>query len=360
MSKIEELASLGQSVWYDDISRRFVASGQLQALIAQGLRGITSNPAIFEKAIAGGADYDEDIKSMSASGLEAKAVYEELALKDIARAADLLLPVYAAAGGQDGYVSIEVSPELAYDTAGTAAEAKRLHKLLGRRNIMIKVPATAQGLPALTELIASGVSVNATLIFNIDNYRRVAAAYMAGLKELSRRGGRLDGVASVASFFVSRIDAAVDAELDKTGGAALKGKTAIANAKNSYLAFKELFAGPGWDALAAGGARPQRLLWASTGVKNPAYPDTLYVDGLIGGPTVNTVPPATLKAFLDHGTVSPTLERDSAGALAHLAELARLGIDLGAVTDRLQTEGVAAFAGSFKGILAAIRAKAGK
>ena len=359
MSKIEEFPALGQSIWYDDISRRFVQSGELQALIAQGLRGITSNPAIFEKAIAGSEDYDEEIKELAA-GLASEAIYEKLALKDIAQAADLMLPVYTAADGQDGYVSIEVSPKLAYDTAGTIAEARRLHKLLGRRNIMIKVPATAQGLPALTELIAAGLSVNVTLIFNIDNYRRVAAAYLEGLKALSRRGGQLSGVSSVASFFVSRIDAAVDAELDKAGGAALKGKTAIANAKNSYLAFKERFAGPEWDALAARGARPQRLLWASTGVKNPAYPDTLYVDGLIGGPTVNTVPPATLKAFLDHGTAAPTLEKDSAWALEHLAQLARLGIDLGTITDRLQTEGVDAFGKSFENIMTAIRAKAGK
>ena len=294
MTKLHELHEHGQSIWVDYIRRDFLAQGELQALIDQGVRGVTSNPTIFEKAVASSADYDTDLQRLVAEGASVDAIYEALVLADIARAADILHPLYADSGGGDGYISLEVSPTLAHDTAGTIAEARRLHAALGRPNVMIKVPATAEGIPAITDLIGAGISINVTLIFSLAQYEAVVEAYMRGLERRAAAGEALDRIASVASFFVSRVDTAVDLLLAQQGLEELQGQAAIANARLAYARFKELFSGPRWAALAARGATPQRPLWASTGTKNPRLPDTRYVDSLIGPHTVNTVPPATL------------------------------------------------------------------
>jgi transaldolase/glucose-6-phosphate isomerase len=360
MTKLHQLADLGQAIWLDYIRRSFITSGDLQALIDQGLRGITSNPTIFEKAIAGSADYDQDLRRLVDQGRSVDEIYQALTLDDIRRAADLLRPVYQQTGGADGYVSLEVSPTLAYDTEGTIAEARRLFATLDRPNVMIKVPATPAGIPAIGTLIGQGVNVNVTLMFSLDHYEAVAEAYIAGLEKLTVEGGDLSKVGSVASFFVSRVDSAVDLALETIGTSealALQGKIAIANAKAAYARFREKFSGHRWDRLAAQGARVQRPLWASTSTKNPLYPDTLYVDGLIGPDTVNTVPPATLHAFRDHGTVAPTLEAGLEEARAQLAQLAEVGVDLDAITQKLQDDGVAAFAQSFQSLIASIAQK---
>ena len=363
MTKLHQLADLGQSVWYDFIRRSLITSGDLQKLLDQGVRGITSNPAIFEKAIAGSSDYDADLAKLAADHTEVKGLYETLALKDIALAADLLRPVYDSSGGRDGFVSLEVSPDLAYDTAATTAEARRLYEALARPNVMIKVPATAEGLPAVTELIGLGINVNVTLIFSVANYEDVAEAYLSGLERLAdnapeaQGGVALDRVGSVASFFVSRVDTAVDKILTGQGKTDLAGKAAVANAKVAYDRFQRIFSGPRWEALKTKGARVQRVLWASTSTKNPDYPATLYVDELIGADTVNTVPPATLDQFMDQGRVAETLTRDLDGARRHLAALADLGIDLDAITSQLQTDGVTAFAKPFEALMATIAAK---
>jgi transaldolase len=357
VTKLHDLHSYGQSVWFDFIRRSFLEQGELQALIDQGVRGVTSNPTIFEKAIAGSADYNDVLLRMLEEGHAIPAIYEALALDDIARAAALLRPIYEASAGGDGYVSIEVSPTLAHDTGGTVAEAQRLHSALALPNVMIKVPATAAGLPTIERLTAAGISVNVTLIFALDVYEAVAESYIRGLERRVLAGGDLSRVASVASFFVSRVDAAVDPLLAAQGATDLQGKTAIANAKIAYARFKELFSGTRWQALAVQGAQVQRPLWASTGTKDPRFPDTLYVDSLIGPHTVNTVPPATLNAFLDHGSVAPTLEHGLDEAHAQLAAVAERGIDLDAITKRLQDEGVASFAKSFETLMASIAAK---
>lgn len=361
MSKLHELTQVGQAIWYDYIRRAFITSGELQALIESGVRGVTSNPTIFEKAIAGSADYDKDLQHLVATGTSVEDIYEALVLDDITRAAHLLSPVYQQSGGDDGYVSLEVSPTLAHDTQGTLTEARRLFATLGLPNVMIKVPATPEGIPAVETLISEGINVNVTLIFSLAQYEAVAQAYIAGLEKLAARGGDVSRVASVASFFVSRVDTAVDQALEGIGRADLQGKTAIANVKVAYARFRDLFHSERWERLAqqlnGAGARVQRPLWASTGTKNPLYPDTLYVDSLIGPDTVNTVPPATLQAFLDHGTVAATLETGMEEARAHLRLLASLGIDLDAITKRLEHEGVAAFAQSFAKMMASIAEK---
>ncbi|NCS82751.1 MAG: transaldolase, partial [Ignavibacteria bacterium] len=272
MLKLNQLASLGQSVWYDYIRRQFITGGELQRLIDQGLRGITSNPSIFEKAIAGSSDYDGDIKGLIDKNLSLTEIYEKLALKDIELACNLMLPVYQKTDGLDGFVSIEVNPQLAHKSKETIQEAKRLYSILNKPNVMIKVPATEEGIPVITELIGSQINVNVTLIFNSGNYQKVAEAYINGLELLFQRKGDLSKVASVASFFISRIDSAVDKELEKIGNNNLQGKIAIANAKYSYKIFNELFHGVRWRSLEKRGARTQRLLWASTGAKNPLYP----------------------------------------------------------------------------------------
>ena len=357
MLKLNQLASLGQSVWYDYIRRQFITGGELQRLIDQGLRGITSNPSIFEKAIAGSSDYDGDIKGLIDKNLSLTEIYEKLALKDIELACNLMLPVYQKTDGLDGFVSIEVNPQLAHKSKETIQEAKRLYSILNKPNVMIKVPATEEGIPVITELIGSQINVNVTLIFNSGNYQKVAEAYINGLELLFQRKGDLSKVASVASFFISRIDSAVDKELEKIGNNNLQGKIAIANAKYSYKIFNELFHGVRWRSLEKRGARTQRLLWASTGAKNPLYPDTIYVDGLIGKHTVNTVPPTTFNDFMDHGIVAVTLDSGLKEALNHLDELKKLGVDLNGITNQLQKDGVAAFSKSFEAIMTSLKEK---
>ncbi len=357
MTKIRDLADLGQAIWVDYIRRAFITSGELQALVDRGVQGVTSNPSIFEKAIAGSADYDDALEELVGASLAVDQIYEALAIDDIRSAADVLRPVYDATDGADGYVSLEVSPRLAHDTTGTVAEARRLFALIDRPNVMIKVPATPEGIPAITALIGEGVNVNVTLIFSLQQYEAVARAYIAGLERLAAAGDGVARVASVASFFVSRIDTAVDRALEEMGAVDLKGKIAIASARVSYARFHELFRGQPWERLAALGARAQRPLWASTSTKNPLYPDTLYVDSLIGPQTVNTVPPDTLVAFLDHGQVALTLEQGLVEAQEQLSSLVDLGLDLEAVTQKLQDDGVQSFAQSFESLLQAIDGK---
>lgn len=363
-NRIQGLFDLGQSVWCDNLSRRIVDSGELRRLIDLGVVGVTSNPTIFMKAIAGSRDYDRAFQSLVETGEEdVLAIYERLVLPDIADAADLLLPVYERTNRQDGYVSMEVNPRLAYDTRGTIDEAQRLFAELDRPNVMIKVPATREGIPAVEALIAEGISVNATLIFSVAMHERVMAAYLAGLKRLDARGGDLSTVASVASFFVSRVDTMVDKLLEdrRADGANVDGffgKAAIANAVLAYERFLAVFAGSGdFGPLASRGARVQRPLWASTSTKNPAYPDTIYVDNLVGRHTVNTMPPQTLEAALDHGSSHVTLGHGAASAEQVMSQLGRLGIDMQAVTEQLLREGVDAFAGSFDELLANLSAK---
>lgn len=357
MLKLNDLASLGQSIWYDYIRRQFITRGELQNLIDKGLRGVTSNPSIFEKAIAGSNDYDDDIKSLINEELSTEQIYEKLAVKDIQLAADLLLPVYEKTNKTDGYISIEVSPKLAHNTEGTISEARKLYAEIGKPNVMIKVPATQQGIPAITELISLGISVNVTLIFSIENYKQVAEAYLVGLEKLVEKGGDLKSVASVASFFISRIDAAVDKELDLLGNNELKGKIAIANAKKAFQFYSDLIKSKRWEDLEDKGAQPQRLLWASTGVKNPHYPDTLYVDNLIGKETVNTVPPSTFNDFMDHGCILHTINKDVEEAFNQLDELNKLGVDLDSITKKLQADGLESFSKSFENLMKAIDEK---
>jgi transaldolase len=318
---------------------------------------VTSNPSIFEKAIAGSRDYDDALRRLAAADKSAEEIYEELVLRDILLTADLFLPVYVDTRALDGYVSLEVSPRLAYDTERTVEEALRLFNALDKANVMIKVPATDAGIPAVEALISKGVNVNVTLLFSVDQYVKAAEAYLSGLERYHAQGGDLSRVGSVASFFVSRVDTAVDVELERLGSRDLRGKAAIANAKVAYQRFKEIFSGPRWDHLASCGARVQRLLWASTGTKNSAYPDTLYVDGLIGPHTVNTLPPATLGSFLDHGRVAPTLDAGYDLARSQLEGISELGIDLTAITKRLEEDGVGLFAKSFDALLDSISKK---
>ena len=366
---IFELGQQGQSVWYDSIRRGLITSGELGRLIAgDGLRGMTSNPAIFEKAIAGTDDYRGALRRHAAAGLTPLQIYEAIAVEDIQWAADALLPVHEESGGRDGFVSLEVSPHLAHDTEGTVDEALRLAGEVGRRNLMIKVPGTAAGLPAIERLIAEGVNVNVTLLFARDRYAAAAEAYLKGLESLLRKGGDLAAAASVASFFVSRIDTLIDGRIDerlseetdavrRVAMAALKGRAAIANARLAYQHFRELTAGGRWARLAAAGASPQRLLWASTSVKNPAYRDVLYVEELIGPDTVNTLPEATFEAFRDHGVVEATLERgvDEAGDV--MAAFEELGISMQEATDQLLEDGVRLFVEPFDKLLAAIETR---
>jgi transaldolase len=359
MSKLRELHDQGQSVWLDFIRRDLIDSGELAGLVAEGVRGLTSNPTIFQKAIAGSGAYDEQLRSVIAAdpGASNGAVFEALAVSDIQAAADALRGVYDDSDGADGYVSLEVSPHLARDTDGTIADARRLWGIVDRPNLMIKVPATAAGIPAIEQLISEGINVNATLMFSLADYEAVAHAYLAGLA----RATDPSRIASVASFFVSRVDTKADEALAKVGSPealALLGRSAVNNAKLAYRRYQELFESDAFAGLAAAGGRPQRVLWASTSTKNPAYIDTLYVDELVGPNTVNTMPPATIDAFRDHGVADATaLTTDVAGAEAGIAALADLGIDYHRMTAELQTEGVAAFADSFDDLLGAIGAK---
>lgn len=355
---LQKLAECGQSIWYDNIRRGMLASGELQALIDDGVVGVTSNPSIFEKAIAGSSDYDDQIRELIDAGLDTPAIFDALARADIAAAADLFRPVYDRTKGRDGYVSIEVNPHLANDTAGTVAEARRLFAALARPNIMIKIPGTPAGIPAIATAIGEGINVNVTLIFGVEAYREIMRAYVQGLETLARSGGDVSRVASVASFFVSRVDTVVDQALAARGDSAdLLGKAAIANSKLAYAAYQEFFGGSAFAALKRQGAHAQRPLWASTSTKNPAYPATIYVDTLIGPNTVNTVPPVTLDAIRKGMTVRETLTADLAEAQAVLEQIAKAGISLAKVTDGLREAGVKAFAESYDQLLASLDAK---
>src|SRR5579864_6410438 len=370
MNPVKQLETRGQSVWLDFLARGFVSKGDLKKLIeVDGVKGVTSNPSIFEKAIASSDEYDGAIgRALRKGDRPISDLFEHLAVEDIQSAADVLRPVYDHLQGQDGFVSLEVSPYLAMDTKGTIAEARRLWKDVHRKNLMIKVPATREGLPAIEQLTAEGLSINITLLFSRDVYVQVAQAYLRGLEKLVAKGGDPSHVASVASFFVSRIDSAVDKQLDakiarandpaeKERLAALKGKVAIANAKLAYQEYKHLFAGARWEKLAARGARPQRLLWASTGTKNKEYSDVLYVEELIGPNTINTMPPATLDAFRDHGRLRDSLEEDIDKARHVLEELERSGISLDAVTEELVKDGVRLFADATDKLYGAVASK---
>jgi transaldolase len=357
MTKLHEAANIGQSLWLDYISRSLIESGELKNWVDKGLRGVTSNPSIFEKAINGSSDYDGDIKKLVAKGKSTDEIYEALVMNDIADAADILRPVYDATDGLDGYVSLEVSPKLAYNTKDTIADAKRLFSALNRPNIFIKVPATPEGAPAIKELISAGININVTLIFSTPQYEAIAEAYIAGLENLSKAGRDISKIASVASFFVSRIDSVVDPILKQANKNDLLGKTAIACAKMVYARFREIFAGERWEKLSKMGARVQRPLWGSTSTKNPDYLDTIYVDNLIGPDTVNTVPTNTLSAFLDHGVVSSSLEFEIDKVKTVIDLVSKTGIDLDEVTEKLQTKGVEAFAESFDTLMASISKK---
>lgn len=356
-TKLQELAAQGQSAWCDYIRRSFITSGELKALIDEGLRGVTSNPTIFDKAIAGSSDYDRDIGEAAREGKSVKQIYEALAMQDIAMAADLLRPVYDATKGEDGYVSLEANPALAHDTEGTVREVRRLFAALARPNVMIKVPATQEGIPAIETLTAEGININVTLIFSRKHYEKVAEAYISGLEKRAEKKEDLSRIASVASVFVSRLDTAADPLLEKAGAGELMGKIALANAKVIYARFLRIFATKRWKRLAARGARVQRVLWGSTGTKNPLYSDTLYVDNLIGPGTVNTIPPATLDAWRDHGQAAKTVGKGLRQARENLSRLPGLGIDLDGMTQKLQDDGVAAFKKSFDDLLVSIAEK---
>jgi len=361
INPLKALGGLGQSVWYDNIHRTMLTDGELERLVREdGLKGITSNPTIFEKAMSAGHAYDQAIADAVARhpDWDAEELFNHLAVADIRDAADVLRPVYEASGKTDGYVSIEVSPTLAHDAEGTVAEALKLATWVDRPNVMIKVPATEAGLPAIEALIDRGVSVNVTLLFAVERYAAVAEAYIRGLESRARRGEPLGHIASVASFFVSRVDTAVDKELDaQPQFHELRGKAAIANARAAYRLFLDLFDGPRFAALRGQGAQAQRLLWASTGTKNPAYSDVLYVEELIGDRTVTTLPPATYDAYKDHGEPAPRLMAGLDGAPEVLARLRAAGIDLAGVTARLEREGIDAFVDSYRNLLGALRDK---
>jgi transaldolase/glucose-6-phosphate isomerase len=364
---LKELLNFGQSVWLDYIRRDLLTSGELKRLIDEdGLRGMTSNPTIFEKAIAGGTLYDDLLNSLrSRTDLDAKGRFEVLAIRDIQDAADMFRPVYESTKRRDGYVSIEVSPYLARDMKGSLEEARRLWKSVGRENVMVKIPGTAEGLPAIQQAISEGININITLLFAQDVYVKVAEAYIAGLEQFAKNGGDVSRMASVASFFISRIDSAVDAIIETRLKASkdareqeqlksIQGKVAIANGKQTYEKYQTIFSTPRWKALAAKGAQTQRVLWASTSTKNPAYRDVLYVEELIGPDTVDTIPPATLDAFRDHGKTRQSLTEDLPSAHKTMETAAKLGISMKEVTDKLTDDGVRLFSEAFDKLLAAV------
>ncbi|HKV73123.1 MAG TPA: transaldolase [Gemmatimonadales bacterium] len=359
LNPLVALGRLGQSPWYDYITRDLMRSGQLARLIAEdGLLGMTSNPTIFEKAIAGSDLYDDDIRRLSGEGRPAAEIFEELAVADVQAACDAFRHVYERAAGADGLVSLEVSPTLAHDTRGTIAEAERLWGAVGRPNAMIKIPGTLEGLPAITHCLAVGINVNVTLLFSVERYQQVIDAFMAGLEQRVAQNAPVDRIQSVASFFVSRLDGKVDAQLETKGDPkGLRARAAIANACAAYLAFERATATPRWQALAAAGARVQRPLWASTSTKDPRLSDVYYVEALIAPHTVNTLPPATFAAYRDHGQPESRIAAGMAAAPGELAALAAEGIDLKAITAQLEKEGVASFAASFASLLAVIEKK---
>jgi transaldolase len=362
-SRLQQLTELGQSVWIDSITRTWLRDGTLQRLIDEdAVVGVTSNPTIFQKAIGSGDAYDEQLKELLESEDDPKEIFYNLAVKDIQDACDTLRPVWDAGGGKDGYVSMEVDPNLAFDQDATIEEAIRFHEWIDRTNLFVKIPATKECLGSIEECIARGRSINITLIFSLDRYREVAEAYIRGLERLVEAGGDPAPVASVASFFVSRVDTEADKRLEAIGGEALdlRGKLAVANAKLAYQAWKEIFSGERWDRLAERGATSQRCLWASTSTKNPEYRDVLYVEELIGPETVNTMPRETVEAFQDHGEVRRTLDENVDEAHEVFERLAAVGVDYGDVTDTLEREGVEKFADSFRELLDGVQAKRGE
>ena len=357
-SRLHQLSEAGVSVWIDNLSRDLIQSGELERMMREdAVVGITSNPTIFQKAISSGDAYDEQLREVLEEEKDPTEIFIRLAAKDVTDACDLLRKVWDEGGGKDGYVSIEVDPTLAYDTEGTVAQALRFHKLIDRANLFVKIPATRPGLPAIEDMIAKGKSINVTLIFSLRRYVEVAEAYIRGLERLVAGGGDPTVVASVASFFVSRVDTETDRRLDEIGGHdELKGKLGIANARLAYERYGQLFSGERWEFLAGKGASPQRCLWASTSTKNPAYRDTMYVEELIGPMTVNTMPPETIQAFQDHGkVVRDTVKRDLDGARNLLDDLAKAGVDYEDVVETLEREGVEKFADSFVELLEGIR-----
>ncbi|HUY86815.1 MAG TPA: transaldolase [Acidimicrobiales bacterium] len=369
MTKLHDLYSQGgQSPWLDNIKRSYLTGGELARLVSEGIRGVTSNPTIFAKAIEDSSDYDEQFTQL----IRSKTVEESywvMAIDDITGALDVLRPVYDSCDGGDGFVSIEVGPHLAYDTEGTISEARELHQRIGRPNLLVKIPATAEGLPAITTMISEGVSINVTLIFSLKRYEEVIEAYLTGLEKLVESGAgpeRVSRVASVASFFISRVDTEVDRRLEGLASQGneevleLAGSAAVSQAKLAYQIFTERFSGPRWDALAAKGARVQRPLWASTSTKNPAYPDLKYVDTLIGPDTVNTMPDQTVAAVLDHGIISRSVSESVDDSRQALARLSQAGIDIDDVTKLLEDEGVASFTKSFDEMMQALSDKAGQ
>jgi transaldolase/glucose-6-phosphate isomerase len=367
---LKGLLAYGQSPWMDYIRRDLLTGGGLKKMIAEdGLRGMTSNPAIFEKSITGSALYNDILDSPEAKSLNAKQLFEKIAIRDVQDACDIFKPVYDESKHRDGYVSLEVSPFLANDTNGTLEEARRLWNAVNRPNLMIKVPATPEGVPAIRQLLEEGLNINITLLFAQAAYEKVAEAFIAALEARAAKSQSINHIASVASFFVSRIDTLIDSKIDamlKTASGdakalleSLHGTIAIANAKLTYKKYQELFGGPRWKALAAKGAQTQRLLWASTSTKNPKYRDVIYVEELIGADTVDTIPPATFDAFRDHGKLRPSLTEDVAGAARHMENLAKAGISMKEVTDQLLTDGVRLFADAFTTLLAATGKSAG-
>ena len=362
MTRLHELSEKQrQSPWIDNIKRSYVTGGQLAKLVEVGIRGVTSNPTIFQKAISSGSDYDEQFTALIRSK-SVEAAYWDMVVTDIVGGLAIMRPVHDSSGGEDGFVSAEVSPALANDTEATIAEARQLHERIDQPNLFVKIPATAAGVPAIRQMIAEGRSINVTLIFGLERYGEVIEAYQSGLEQFAAAGGDVHRVHSVASFFVSRVDTEVDRRLEAVGSEealSLRGKAAVANAKLAYQLFLERFRGPRWEALASAGAWLQRPLWASTSTKNPDYPDLIYVDDLIGPDTVNTMPDQTVDAFVDHGTVARTVDRDVDEARRAMARLADVGIDFDDVTRTLEEEGVASFCKSFDELLQALTDKAG-
>ena len=357
-SPLHELHQHGQSVWLDFIRRGILDDGSLERMIREyDLRGVTSNPSIFEQAMAGSTDYDDELEEMAISGVDASAAYEQLAIEDIQRTADLFRSVYDASGGKDGFVSLEVSPALAKDTEATLAEARRLWGAVDRPNVMIKIPGTTEGIPAIEQALSEGININVTLLFSREMHEQVMRAYIRGLERRLDAGQPVGHVASVASFFVSRVDTAIDAELERLGRTELQGKAAVANAKLAYQRFREIFDGADFAQLREAGAQVQRPLWASTSTKNPAYRDVIYVEELIGPDTVNTMPLATVEAFADHGVAKRTVDQDLEEARAVLQQLEEAGVDLDQVTTQLQTEGVDKFTGSFEELISHVGEK---
>ena len=351
----------GQSPWLDNLQRGYLTSGNLASLVERGVRGLTSNPTIFQKAIQGSSDYDEQFRSEIQKGSSAREAYWELVLQDIHGALDVFSNLYSQTKGSDGFVSVEVDPSLAHDTAGTLSAARLLHERISRPNVMIKIPATQAGLPAIREMIAEGRNVNVTLIFSLSRYQDVMDAYIDGLEQRMASGSPVSNIASVASFFISRVDNEIDKRLDALGtpaALALRGTAAVNQARLAYAAFQKTFSGPRWEALAKAGASVQRPLWASTSTKNPAYPDTMYVDQLIGPDTVNTLPDATLEAFADHGTLARTIDQNLGVSRRQWAELAMNAIDVDEVAAQLESEGVASFIKSFDELIGVLEDKA--